>query len=180
MLTIQVPGIELFDEDSQEFVSSDSFELHLEHSLVSLSKWEETFEKPFLNDVRKTSEEVLSYIKFMVLDSNVSPDVFGRLSEDNIDQIHDYINKKMTATWFSATSSKEKNTEKITAELVYYWMFSMGIPKECENWHLNKLFTLIRVFSAKNSPSKKLSRSELAARNRELNAQRRAQLNTTG
>jgi hypothetical protein len=180
MLTIVVPGVEMFDEQTQEFVSKDDVTLELEHSLVSLSKWEQIYEKPFLGKGEKTPEEVLGYIKTMTLTSNVPEEVFSKLSEGNISEINNYIDAKMTATWFNDAPGAPNTRDIITAELIYYWMITFQIPFECETWHLNRLFTLIRVCNIKQAKPKKMSRSEIAARNRELNAQRRSQLGTKG
>jgi hypothetical protein len=180
MLTIIVPGVEMFDEQSQEFTTKGDVTLELEHSLVSLSKWESKYEKPFLGKDEKTTTELLDYIKLMTLTPNVQENVWGKLSEDNVIAINNYIEAKMTATWFSEPPGAPQSRDVITAELIYYWMIVFEIPFECENWHLNKLFTLIRVCNIKQSKPKKMSRSEIAARNRELNARRRTQLGTKG
>lgn len=180
MLTIVVPGVEMFDEQTQEFVSRGDVTLDLEHSLVSVSKWESMYEKPFLGGAEKTTEEIFEYIKQMTLTPNVSEEVFHKLSEENITAVNKYIEAKMTATWFSEAPGAPRTRDVITAELIYYWMITFQIPFECENWHLNRLFTLIRVCNIKQAKPKKMSRSEMAARNRELNAQRRQQLGTKG
>lgn len=180
MLTIVVPGVEMYDEQQAEFVTIGDMTLELEHSLVSLSKWESIYEKPFLGKDEKTTEQVLTYVRLMTLTPNIPDDVFSKLSEGNFKAINEYIDAKMTATWFSDTPGAPSSRDVITAELIYYWMITFQIPFECERWHLNRLFTLIRVCNVKQAKPKKMSRSEIAARNRELNAQRRAQLGSKG
>jgi hypothetical protein len=180
MLKITVPGVESFDEATQEFVDVGEVVLELEHSLVSLSKWESKYEKPFLGQGEKSTEEVLGYVKAMLLTPEVPEETFLRLSEENFHEINEYIDAKMTATWFNEAPGAPKSREVVTSELVYYWMVTFQIDWEAQHWHLNRLFTLIRVCNVKNAKPKKMSRSEIAARNRELNAQRKAQLGTKG
>ena len=173
-------GDESYDEDKQEFVVVNGVELQFEHSLVSLSKWESKYEKPFLSDEEKTEEEMFWYIKAMVLNTKIPPGVFDKLTPINIKAIDEYINARMTATTFGNEKDEPRGRERITSELVYYWMIALQIPFECQHWHLNRLLTLIKICNLKNSPEKKLSPAEVAARNRSLNAQRKAKLGTTG
>lgn len=180
MLVITVPGVESYDESLEKFVSIGDVTLELEHSLVALSKWESEFEKPFLGKGEKTSEETLAYIRYMAGDKNPPGNFLQRLSKENLEAINAYMERKMTATWFSDQPGTPRTREVITSELIYYWMTVFNIPFECETWHLNRLFTLIRICNIKQAKPKKMSRSELAARNRELNAQRKAQLGTRG
>jgi hypothetical protein len=179
MLTVIVPGTEMFDEASDEFVTQGDVVLELEHSLVALSKWEGIYEKPFLSTSDKTTEEVLGYVKCMTL-NKVPEETLSKLSEENFAAINAYLDAKMTATWFNEAPGAPRTREIVTAELIYFWMITFQIPFECQEWHLNRLFTLIRVCNIKNAKPKKMSRAEIAARNRELNAQRKAQLGTTG
>lgn len=181
MLALELPKKEFFDEETQNFITYESLTLELEHSLVSLSKWESKFEKPFLDSRHKTDEESFYYIYCMILTQNVSENVLSRLTPQQIQQINTYVDSKMTATTFQEEKHlTKKNQEIITAELVYYWMVTLNIPMECQYWHLNRLFTLIKVFSVKNSKPKKMSKSEMLARNRSLNAKRKAELGTSG
>lgn len=178
MLIIKVPGQEIFDDSTSEFISYDDVTLQLEYSLASISKWESIWEKPFLDSKDKSTEETLSYIKCMNVTPDIDDEVFDRFTNDIYERINAHIYSKMTATWFTEKPAGSK--EVITSELIYYWMTVLNIPMECENWHLNRLFTLIKVANAKNAPPKKLSAKELGERNRKLNAERQAMYNTKG
>ena len=180
MLTITIPARELYDNESEQFIYTKEQTLQLEHSLVSLSKWEQKWKKPFLSTKNKTNEEIIDYVRCMTITQNVDPMIYNFLTDENLSAIHDYIDDPMTATTFSDQKNGKKNKENITAELIYYWMISSGIPCECQKWHLNKLITLIRVFEVKNNPSKMMSQRELMNRNRALNEARKKQFNSRG
>lgn len=181
MLTIVVLGEEHWDEDAERFVFPESFELQLEHSLVALSKWEQEFEKPFLGPDQKSDEELIGYVHCMCLDPTVPRERLYQLSQENYDEIDRYLNRKMTATWFTEHGPQSrKSGETITAELVYFWMSTFNIPIEWETRNITNLFTYIRIANEKNSPPKKMSRSEAAQQQRELNRRRRAEMGTNG
>lgn len=179
MLKIVIPGIELYDEEKEEFITTKPQTLHLEHSLVSLAKWESKWNKPFLTKDNKTYEETIDYIKCMTITQNVSDDTYRLLTSENIQQINEYINLPMTATTFS-NQKKTPSKEVVTAEIIYYWMISLNIPFECQKWHLNRLLTLINVCNIKNQPKKKMSKRDILNRNKALNKARREALNTKG
>lgn len=184
MLKITVPKTEVYNEETEKFEVYAETELQLEHSLVSLAAWESKWERPFLGKGQKTTEETIDYIRQMTLTKDVPENVFYLLTSDNLVAINRYIEAKMTATTFSATPAQgpSRSTEVITAEIIYYWMVALQIPFECQHWHLERLLTLIKVTNLKNQPDKKkkMSRSELLSRNRQLNAERRANLKTRG
>lgn len=181
MLQITIPDSELWDESKQEFIPVKRQTLQLEHSLVSISKWESKWHKPFFSTQEKTQEESLDYVRCMTLTQNVSSDVYKCITNLIIEQINNYIEAPMTATWFSNDKSGSKrSSEQVTAELVYYWMIALNIPFECQKWHFNRLITLIKVCNIKNQPEKKMSRKALMSRNAALNASRRKRLNTKG
>ena len=177
MLKIEVPDSEFFDNDTQCFVQIKGQTLALEHSLVSLAKWESKWNIPFLSKepkYKKTREMTLDYIRCMTITQNVNPLIYQCLTNQHIDKINKYIESPMTATWFSEDDKKKpSNNEVITAEIIYYWMISLNIPIEFQKWHLNRLITLIRVCSIKNAPAKKMSQKEWAAKRRAAYAARR-------
>ena len=180
MLQITIPSTELWDEQKEEFVYTKEKTLQLEHSLVSISKWESKWNKSFLSSKEKTTEEIIDYIRCMTITQNVDPEIYTRLPNQTIQQIYDYINAPMTATVFSDTGRKGGNRDVITSELIYYWMIALNIPFECQKWHLNRLLTLIRVCEIKNAPPKKMSKRETMSRNAALNAALRKKYNTKG
>lgn len=182
MLTITIPiSPEGWDEAKQEFVDAKYQTLQLEHSLVSLSKWESKWKKAFCSNKEITNEEMLDYVKCMTLTKNVDPEVYDHLTQENVAAIRAYIDDPMTATTFSKDSTGQKNREIITSELIYYWMIASNVPFDpCQKWHLNRLITLIRVCSIKNDPPKKRSKRDIMSRNAALNASRRKQMNSKG
>jgi len=181
MLKIQVLRTENFDDAKQEFVTEYD-ELLLEHSLVSLSKWESKWEKPFLGLSEKTDEEAVDYVRAMILTPDFPPDVLSRLSSENVEEINAHIQSKMTATWFNELPNQpgKNSSEVITNELIYYWLTELGIPHEYETWHLNRLFTLIKVVGAKRQKPKKVNRADAIAQRKALNDQRKLETGSTG
>lgn len=180
MLQITIPSGEFFDERTESFVTVKEQTLQLEHSLVSLSKWESKWNKSFLSIKEKSFEESIDYIRCMTITQNVDPLVYQNITPSILSKISDYIDLPMTATTFKDDNNRGHSGEIITSEIIYYWMISNGIPFECQKWHLNRLLTLIRVCAIKNQPAKKMGKNELANRNRALNAARRSRLHTKG
>lgn len=184
MLTIKTKPVHLYDEVNAKFIDiTQEYTLTLEHSLVSLSKWEQKWEKPFLGPETRTTEESIDYVRCMCLNSEGIPDlVFQSLTQELLDQVGEYINKKMTATWFNdPPGSRRVSGEVITAEIIYFWMIAQRIPFEVQYWHLNRLLTLIRVVNVKSDPKKKMMpRADQAQQQRMLNEQRLRQLGTKG
>ena len=179
MLKLIIPAVEQYDEINDEFITTKEQVLQLEHSLVSLSKWESKWCKPFLSKESKTFEESTDYVRCMTLTQNVDPSVYAYITDQNVAQVSQYIETPMTATIFS-NEKKTLNREIITAEIIYYWMISMTIPFECQKGHLNRLLTLINVCNIKNQPAGKMSKKELISRNKTLNESRRKSMNTKG
>jgi len=178
MLRLKVVTAENFNEVAQQFVPAKTEMLELEHSLVSLSKWESKWEIPFLDNEKKTDEQVLDYVRMMYLGGDFPEEIIQKLTEKHYSEINGYINAKMTATWFSEESAQPSH-DIITAELIYYWMIALGIPFDCQEWHLNRLLTLVKVCNLKNDPKGK-HRSETAAERRQRNEQMKAKLGTKG
>ena len=180
MLTIDIPEVEQFDSRKNEFFTVKKQTLVLEHSLLSLSKWESKWHKPYLSKEDKSEEELLDYIRCMTITQNVDPRIYYALRPADFNKIFEYIADPMTATTIKKPN-KKSSSEIVTSEIIYYWMVTLGIPFEpCQKWHLNKLLTLIEVCSIKNQPAKKMSPRDLAMRNTSLNAARRAKHGTRG
>lgn len=180
MLQITIPAAEYFDDETQMFVETKEQRLQLEHSLVSISKWESKWKKPYLNNKDISREESLDYIRCMTITQNVNPLVYYAIPDDILKQIMDYIADPMTATTFRESNSGRGGGEIITSEIIYYWMTEYNIPPEYQKWHFNRLMTLIKVCSIKKNPQKKMTKAEILRNNRELNAARRKKMNTKG
>lgn len=179
MLTVVIPESELFDSNNNEFIQVKEQTLVLEHSLVSLAKWESKWKKSYLHS-NKTWGEELDYIRCMTITKNVNPTVYQNISRSTAKQINEYINDPMTATTFKQHNGVVGRQEIITAEIIYYWMVSFNIPFECQKWHLNRLLALINVCGIKASPEKKMSQQEVYTQNRDLNELRKKQLHSKG
>lgn len=187
MLTIHVksgPDKNYWDPKKEEFVYVDAldkdYDLELEHSLISVHKWEQKWHIPFISKDAHTEEQTLYYIKCMTINKNVPDAVYDHMTTEDIKRISDYINDPMTATTISENSDQKKSRQVVTAEVVYGWMVALQIPWEAQKWHFNSLMKLIEVCNANNTPPKKMSKSEIMRRNASLNAARRAKYNSKG
>lgn len=180
MLEIVIQSSELFDERTNEFIKTKEQKIQLEHSLVSISKWESKWHKAFLSKTPKTKEETLDYVRCMTLTQNVDKNVYLNISDYNLRLISEYIENPMTAVHFADEESEGKSKKSITSEVIYSWMIALNIPFECQKWHLNRLLTLIRVCNVKNNPKKKMNKRDIMNRNAKLNAARRKEHNTKG
>lgn len=179
MLKVTIPAREMFDEQTGTFFTTKQQTLQLEHSLVSISKWESKWRKAFLSKEQKTFAQTIDYIKCMTITQNVDPDIYNHIPANILKEINDYISAPMTATTFGENIQKGRS-EIPTSEVIYYWMIAQNIPMECQRWHLNRLLTLIRVCSIKNAPPKKQNRRDTINQYAALNAARRQKLNTKG
>ncbi|MBQ0088389.1 MAG: hypothetical protein KBT27_03530 [Prevotellaceae bacterium] len=186
MLKITIPGDELWDALTEEFIYTDPIEITMEHSLLSLSKWEEEHEKPYLNNEKNISpEELLDYLRKMTITKNVPPEAFLRLGPNEISQIKAYIDRPHTATKMAADPNKHGNgryapKEIVTSEMIYYWMIELNIPIEFQKWNLNRLLVLIDLVNKKKQPSKKMSTKDQAARTKAINQINRAKYKSKG
>ena len=179
-LSITVPAREFFDSRTGEFIETKETVLHLEHSLISISKWESKWHKPYLSKDDKTREEAVDYIRCMTLNGGVDPNVYYALTEENINDITAYMSDPMTATTIKKQNYRPSG-EIITSDIVYYWMTELNIPFDpCQKWHFSRLLTLIEVCSIKKTPSKKMSKADTLRQNHALNAARRAKYHTRG
>lgn len=182
MLKIHIPETEAYSDRYEKFINVKATDIVLEHSLISISKWEAKYHKPFIdNNVEKTNDELVDYIRFMSLSSNVDPNAFKVIPQEEMDRIIEYIKDPQSATTFSDEKNGRASREIITSELIYYWMVALQIPFECQKWHINRLLTLVKICNIKNNPDKhKMSKSDIYAQNRMLNAKRRAKLHSRG
>lgn len=180
MLTLCIPSCELWDERTETFLTFNGTTIECEHSLASLADWESFWCKPFLTKEPKSRDETIDYIMRMCRTKNVPEHTFEFISDKNIAQVNAYIDAPMTAAWFSEGKKSKKSSEQVTAETIYYWMISLGIPTEYQYWHLNRLLALIRFCNIKNQPEKKRSISEAAQDFSAINKARRAALNSKG
>lgn len=174
MLEISLPAMEIYNASLNKFVDLPAQTLQLEHSLISLSKWESKWKKAFLANTPKTQEEVLDYIRCMTITRNVDPIRYQCLPTTVYDQIRQYIDDPMTATTIRDVKGKSAKREIVTSEIIYYWMVTLNIPFECQKWNLNRLITLIRVCEIKNGGGQKMPKKDIYAQNRALNAARLA------
>lgn len=174
MLRLTIPEQEVFNDETQEFSFTKETRLQLEHSLVSISKWEAKWHIPFLRKEPMTLEQTIDYIRCMTITQNVPEEAYNFLTKRNINDVIDYINDPMTAT---TVNHRKKTTSRqiVTSELIYYWMTVLNIPPQYEKWHLNRLLMLIDVCNANNAPANKMSRRETAEEYRAINARRRAE-----
>lgn len=178
MLTITITD-EYWDDDAEIFRYPEVAVLQFEHSLVSLSKWEAEFHKPFLTPDNKTEEEMVGYVKAMLI-TDTDPSILQRLTQEDIEQLDAYINNPMTGSTINELPQRGKASERISAELIYFWMSNYQIDYECRHWHLNQLFTLIKIHHAKTQKPKPMSKNARAQQMAELNAQRRAKTGSHG
>lgn len=179
MLVLDIPGSEFFDDEKEEFIETKPVSLRLEHSLVSVSKWEAEWKVPFLSAKELTREQTIDYIRFMTINQNVDPLVYTLLNNDHVRKVNEYISDNRTATTFSNVNTPP-NRQVVTSELIYFWMAQYNIPFECQKWHLSRLMTLIRIASIKNAPEKKMSQRAIMSQNKSLNAARRKAMHTKG
>lgn len=180
MLEIDIPETELFDDVSETFVYIKPVTLRLEHSLVSLSKWEAKWKTPFLSKKEKTMEQSIDYIRCMTVNQSVNDAVYYALTPSHMEKINEYIEDVKSATTFNDKISGPPNRQVVTSELIYFWMAQYNIPFECQKWHLSRLLTLIRIASIKNQPDKKMSKKATLSQYKSLNAARRKAMHTKG
>lgn len=182
MLELHLPAMELFDRKNSKIRRVPELTLRLEHSLLTISKWETIWEIPFLSDTKKTNEQLYSYVSVMS-NGDASEETLSRLTPEHYEKLNEYLNARHSATWFSDSPTKSRGTQTVTSELIYFWMTTYNIPFECESWPLARLMNLIRIAALKNDPEsgkKKKSKSQMMSERAMLNKKRREQYGTTG
>lgn len=184
MYDVIIPENEFWDEQTETFVKTPRTKIQIEHSLISISKWEEIWHKPYLTTENKTQDEIISYIECMSITKGISKSIYQNIPNEILEEIINYINDSHTATWFKNPAESgfpgNRSAKAITAEVIYYWMIECGIPIEFQKWHLNRLMTLIRVVNAETAPKRKMSAKEGAMERHRLNMERRAKMHSKG
>lgn len=178
MYRLVLPSSEYFDSVNNEFITVPGKTYKLEHSLISVSKWEAKYHRPFLSPTKgpNTRQEVLDYISCMSISEEIDPMILRSMSNAKVQEVMEYINNPMTATTFNEKNSNRRKAASntfMTSEVIYWQMASFGIPYECEKWHLNRLLTLIRVCDEKGQPAKKMSQNDILRQYAGVNAKRR-------
>ena len=181
MLQLRRPAEEGWDSEAETFIDLPEVTLRLEHSLVSLSKWESIWHKHFLGRDDLTPEEILSYIRCMS-EEPLTDEVLVRLRSDDFDAITNYIKEQRTGTSITERNPRPGSSQYVTSELIYGWMVGCQIPPQpAETWHLSRLLTLIRVCQIQQDPKpSKMNQSDWIAERNRLNAQRRAARRSNG
>lgn len=180
-IKLVIKANEFWDFNKEEFINTEDTIIHIEHSLAAIAKWEGRWKKSFFSNTALTGDELLDYIRCMTIEEDIPSYVYMSLSQENLETIKSYLEDPMTAAWFKEQPKSGKSVgSTLTAEIIYYYMVELGIPFECENWHFNRLMTLIRVCSEKQAVPKKMAKKDIFSQNAALNAQRKARLKTRG
>lgn len=184
MIQLEIEGSEFFNETKQEFYYTNPCVVMLEHSLLSVAKWESKWKKPFLSSRKDdvlTNAALYDYFRCMEVEPCIESMWPVSLSPSQYQKLLKYIDEEQTATkFYSYKKDKTLSRQTITSELIYYWMASLNIPFECERWHLSRLLTLIHIASVKGQTGKKMTQKETMQMYAELNEKRKRQYNTRG
>lgn len=184
MLKIHIPAGEVWNSQEEIFETCKGYDLVLEHSLISISKWESKWHKAYLGPQEKTKEEIFDYIRCMIVTPGIPDNITKFITESNLREITDYMRNPMTATVFNSFEDNKPQApskDTMTSEYIYFLLSSYRIPfRDVEKWHLNRLLTLIRICSIKNEPPKKSNPKHLAKSRSSLNAARRARSGSKG
>lgn len=179
MLRITVPGGDMFDEEKNKFRTIKGQTIELEHSLISISKWESKWKKAFLSRSPRNEDEIRDYVRCMTVTPGVNPDLYLCLTTENIRDIQAYIDDTMSATVFRGGGAPKGTPKPKTSEQIYGAMVLLGIPFECQKWHLNRLLNLIHECEILNDGGK-MSQKDSARCMSQMNAMRRAKHHTRG